>query len=163
MTTIIRAATGVLALGLTVTLLAGCAPEPGTVSPDGRDLTEKVEPEGGSWPEANPDEAYEKSQELPEGFPAAFVVPEGAIVDDAGSRDAWTWYLVLRADSPAAADALWDAVVTGSAFTVSDEVGTGDGGRAATLTSPELSVSAVTMPGEGDTVLVSYDITQGVG
>lgn len=163
MTKITRAATGALTLALAVTLLAGCAPEPGTVNPDGRDLTEKVEPEGGSWPEANPEEAYEKSQELPEGFPAAFVVPEGATVDDAGSRDGGTWYLVLRADSSDAADGLWDAVVTGSGFAVSDEVETGDGGRAATLTSAELAVSAVTMPGEGDAVLLSYDITQGVG
>lgn len=159
MTRTIRAAAGVLALGLLVGPLAGCAPEPGTVRPDGTDLTEKVEPEGGSWPEANPDEVFEKSQELPADFPAEFVIPEGAVIDDAGSRAVGSWFVVLRASDAAVASALWDGVVAGGGFAVADETETGDGGRAATLTSATLSVAAVTLPSEDGGVLLSYDIT----
>ncbi|MCS3428364.1 hypothetical protein [Leucobacter aridicollis] len=163
MTTTPRLAAGAIALGLAATLLAGCAPEPDTVSPDGRDLTEKVEPEGGSWAEPNPEEAYEKSAELPDDFPADFVVPEGAVVDDAGSRGFGSWYVVLRAPDQDTANTLWDAVVTGSGFAASDEAETGDGGRTATLVSPALEVTAVTMSGDDGAVLLSYDITQVVG
>ncbi len=158
-----RLGAGAAALGLAAVLLAGCAPEPGTVAPDGRDLTEKVEPEGGSWTEPNPEEAYEKSAELPDGFPEGFVVPEGAVVDDAGSRDFGSWYVVLRAADKAAADTLWDSVVSGSGFSASDEAATGDGGRTATLVSPALEVTAVTMAGDDGAILLSYDITEVVG
>ncbi|GAA1319846.1 hypothetical protein ACFSWE_05595 [Leucobacter albus] len=163
MTPNFRTTGALLALGLLIAPLAACAPEPGTVRPDGTDLTEKVEPEGGSWPEENPDEAYAKSQALPDDFPDAFAVPEQAIVDDAGSRGAGTWFVVLRAADAAAATALWDEIVAGGGFTVSDEIETGDGGRAATLTSPTLSVSAVTLPGTDGEMLLSYDLTSVVG
>lgn len=159
MTRNIRTAAGALALGFLLLPLVGCAPEPGSVRPDGTDLTEKHEPEGGSWSEPNPEEAYEKGQELPADFPVAFVVPEGAVIDDIGSRGYGTWYVVFRTDEATQAAALWDEVIRAGSFTVSEEVETGDGGRAATLTSPELSVSAVTMADEAQATLLSYDIT----
>ena len=159
----IRACTAVAVFGLLTLPLTGCAPEPGTQHPDGTDLTEKVEPEGGSWPEQNPDEAFEKSAELPPDFPGSFVVPADAVIDDAGSRGDGSWFVVFRAADADAGSALWDAVVQSSGFTVTDEIETVDGGRAATLSSPDLSVSAVTLTGDNGTVLLSYDLGQPVG
>ena len=153
-----RAAAAAIALTLLALPLAGCAPEPGSVRPDGSSLEEKHEPDGESWPEKNPDEAYEKQQELPADFPAAFVVPEGAAVDDAGSRAPGSWYLVLRADSAEAADALWDEVVSAGSFEARDAEGSGDA-RSATLVGGGLEVAALTLPGEDGAVLLSYDIT----
>lgn len=155
----LRGAASLLALGLLVAPLAGCAPEPGSVNPDGTDLTEKVEPEGGSWQEENPDEAFAKSAELPEDFPSGFAIPDSATIDDAGSRGHGSWFVVLRVPDAAAAATVWDEVVTSGGFTVSDDEETGDGGRSATLTSSELVVAAVTLQGEGDERLLSYDIT----
>lgn len=163
MTHKMRATAAVLALGLLLAPLSGCAPEPGTVNPDGRDLTEKVEPEGGSWQEENPDEVFDKQVELPADFPAAFVLPEGAVIDDAGLRGVDSWFVVLRAEDQPAADALWDAVVSSGGFTVSDETETGDGGRAATLTGTGLEVAAVTLPTDSAGVLLSYDLTAVLG
>ena len=161
MTRIASPIAGVIALGLLIAPLTGCAPEPGTVSPDGSDLTEKVEPEGGSWAEENPDEVYAKDTQLPEGFPAGFVLPEGSVIDDAGSRGYGSWYVVLRAADAEAAETLWDAIVSEGGFTVSDDAATGDGGRSATLTTAAMTVQAVTMPAEdGDGTLLSYDLTE---
>lgn len=146
--------------------LVGCAPEPGSseapdtdsgiVSPD---PAEKQEPEGGSWPEENPPEVFEKNQDMPDDFPETFVVPGDAVVDDSGTRGYGVWFLVLRAEDEAAAHALWDAIVAGSGFAVSDESETTEGGRAATLTSDALAVQALTMPDADGSVLLSYDIT----
>lgn len=159
----LRSTAGVLALGLLLAPLAGCAPEPGTVNPEGGDLTEKVEPEGGSWQEENPDEAFEKQAELPADFPDGFVLPEGAVIDDAGTRGVDSWFVVLRAEDQSAADALWDAVVSGGGFTVSDETATGDGGRSASLTAPGLQVTALTLPSDSGGMLLSYDLSAFLG
>lgn len=159
MTRNLRTAAAALALGLLIAPLAGCAPEPGSVRPDGTDLTEKVEPEGESWPEENPEEAFEKTTELPADFPAEFVIPASAVIDDAGSRGFGTWFVVLSAADAAAASAVWDEIVTSGGFSVSDDAETADGGRAATLTSTALTAAAVTLPGEDGGMLLSYDIT----
>ncbi|MFC5338245.1 hypothetical protein [Leucobacter denitrificans] len=157
-----RITAGVLALGLLVLPLTACAEEPGAVGTGDPVPTEKQEPEGGSWPAENPDEVFEKSQEIPEDFPAEFVIPEGATIDDVGSRGFGTWYLVLRAEDQEASDAIWESIVTNSGFTVTDDAETVEGGRMATLESGALSASAMTIPGEDGSVLMSYDITAAV-
>lgn len=157
-----RITASVLALGLLVLPLAACAPEPGEGTQSDPVPTEKQEPEGGSWPEENPDEVFEKQQDIPEDFPESFVIPDGAVVDDVGSRGYGTWYLVLRATDQAAADELWDEVIAAGAFEVSDEAETVEGGVSATLSTGALSVTAMTLPDSDDTVLLSYDITSTV-
>lgn len=161
-----QAAATALVCGLFVGSLVGCAPEPGVNDVDDTDSgivspdpAEKQEPEGGSWPEENPPEVFEKKQDIPDDFPETFVVPVDAVVDDAGTRGYGVWFLVLRAEDEAAANALWDAIVTDSGFVVSDESETTEGGRAATLTSDALAVQALTMPDADGSVLLSYDIT----
>lgn len=151
-----------LALSLLLLPLAGCAPEPGSSGTGDPIPTEKQPPEGGSWPEENPDEVFEKHQDIPDDFPEGFIIPEGAAIDDVGSRGYGTWYLVLRADTEVSASALWDEVIAGGAFTVSEESTTVEGGKTATLENGELSALAVTMPSDDETVLLSYDITSTV-
>ncbi len=157
-----RLAAGVLALGLLVLPLSACAEEPGATGTGDPVPTEKQEPEGGSWPAENPDEVFEKSQDIPDDFPEAFVIPEGAVIDDVGSRGYGTWYLVLRAEDQATIDSLWESIVSTGEFAVSDEASTAEGGRMATLESGALSVSAITIPDEDGSVLMSYDITSTV-
>ena len=154
-----------LALGLLIAPLAACAPEPGSSDPGNskpgtQTPGEKEEPEGGSWPEKNPDEVFEKHTELPADFPSSFTIPEGAKIDDAGTRGVGVWYLVLRAGSTADADALWAGIVESNGFAVSDEFTTAEKGRAATLRGAVLSVTALTIPQSDGTVLISYDITR---
>ena len=167
MSNIARVSAAVLALGLLVAPLAGCAPEPGASGSEGPEgpgsaPTEKQEPEGGSWPAENPDEVYDKHQEIPEDFPEAFVIPEGAEIDNVGTRGHGTWYLVLRAADEDEAAVLWDEVVAAGSFVQSDGMETTEGGIAATLSSGELTVDAMTLPEADGTVLVSYDITSAV-
>lgn len=163
----IRISAALLAISVLVAPLTGCAPEPGTSGsgsigeglPDPKD---KQEPEGNSWPEKNPDEVYEKQQELPADFPAGFVIPEGALIDNVGSSGAGKWFIVLRAEDVAAADALWTQIVQSGAFTVSDETTNAEGGVVATLTSTELDVAGMTIPDPAGEVLLTYDITVAV-
>lgn len=161
-----RAIASALAIGLLVAPLAACAPEPGAAQSQQEKTTDpskKQEPEGGSWPEKNPDEVYEKHTEIPADFPAEFVVPQGADIDDAGARGGGVWYLVLRATDAADADALWNDVIAEGSFTASDELTTAEGGRAATLTGATLRITAMTLPQSDGSVLVSYDITRTAG
>ena len=161
MTRVARVSAAVLALGLLVAPLAGCAPEPGAYSPAGPGSApaEKQEPEGGSWPAENPDEVYEKHREIPEDFPEAFVIPENAEDDDVGTRGYGTWYLILRAADESEAAVLWNEIVAAGSFVQSDDLETAEGGIAATLSSGELMVNAMTLPENDGTVLVSFDIT----
>lgn len=111
------------------------------------------------WTGGVPDEALEKTTELPASFPAAsFVIPDGSVIDDAGERSATSWFVVLRAKDAAGASALWNAVVAGSGFTVTDAAETPEGGTSAVLTSAALSVSALTLPEADGSVLISYDV-----
>lgn len=162
-----RITAGTLALGLLVVPLTGCAPEPGTTGsgtlgegmPDPKD---KQESEGDSWPEKNPDEVYEKHQELPADFPAGFVIPEGAVIDNAGSSGLGKWFVVLRAADASTADALWAQIIEAGAFAASDETTNAEGGIVATLTSTELEVAGMTIPEPSGEVLLTYDITSRV-
>lgn len=156
--------------------LAACAPEPGTAGGTGganggngetggsgqTSEGQKGNADGtGSWQEPNKPEVAEKQVELPASFPKdQFVIPEGAKVDDTGERSEGQWYLVLHAADAQAAAALWDQVVAGGSFTASNEAKTGDGGRSATLSSPELTVDALTLPQQDGSVLLSYDISR---
>ena len=111
------------------------------------------------WTGGVPDEALEKTSELPASFPAAsFAIPDGGVIDDAGERSATSWFVVLRAKDAAGASALWDAVVAGSGFTVTDAAETPEGGTSAVLTNAALSVTALTVPDADGSVLLSYDI-----
>lgn len=149
-----------LITGLIVVPLSGCAPEPGDAQPGGGkpSLTEKQEPEGESWPEKAPAEAYEKQVEVPADFPAEFVIPEGAVVDNVGVRDTGTWFLVLRAEDETAGNALWESVIQAAGFTSNEGPEPIEGGKTATLSSPALEVEATMFP-EGSQMLLSYDIT----
>ncbi|MBK0421327.1 hypothetical protein JD292_04470 [Leucobacter sp. CSA2] len=151
--------------------LAACAPEPGTGGGDsgkgkgGAGQTseeQKGNSEGtGSWPEQNKPEVTEKQLELPASFPKdQFVIPDGAKIDDTGERSEGQWYLVLRAADRSAADTLWDQVVAKGGFTASNEAKTADGGRSAALSSPALSVDALTLPQSDGSVLLSFDISR---
>lgn len=166
-----KALTAAVALSLLALPLAGCAPEPGTVradgtsateKPDGTPLTEKTEPEHGNWQEPNPEEALQKQQELPAGFPEAFTLPSGAQIDDAGERSPGSWYVVLKAQDQPAADALWEAVITTNSLATSEESETSDG-RSATLSGPGLRVMALTLPDDDGGVLLSYDVSVAQG
>lgn len=149
-----------LATLLVVTPLVGCAPEPGAETPGVTpELTDKPQPDGNSWPEKAPDEAFDKHQEVPADFPETFVIPDGAVIDNVGSGANGTWFLVLRAESLDAGESLWNTVVEASGFTVTDGPEPSEGGRTAELESPTLGVSATMFPPEGeDYVLLSYDI-----
>lgn len=158
MTRTLRTSAALISLGLVFGSLTGCAPEPGSLPEIPSDAQQKQEPEGGSWPEQNPDEVFEKTTTLPEDFPAAFVVPEGAIVQDAGSRGPATWFVVFLAPDTESARALWEEVITAGGFTVDEETETPEGGIAATLVSDSLQVSGMTIPQEEGAVQISYDI-----
>ena len=166
------AAAGFLASALLLGVSA-CAPEPegtGTTGQEAKERMVKEEEQGkgadtgsGSWPEKNPEDVSDKHVALPESFPGdAFIIPEGAKIDDTGERAEGQWFLVLRAADAAEADSLWDQVVSGSGFTVTEEAETAEGGRSATLTTPGFSIGALTFPQEDGTVLLSYDIMQTV-
>ncbi|WP_200328868.1 hypothetical protein [Leucobacter sp. L43] len=114
----------------------------------------------GGWPQQGDPQDTSKSTTLPASFPVAdFVVPDGARIDDAGERSASEWYLVLTAEDRAAADALWQSIVSASGFAESERSETGDGGVAATLTHGTLSVTALQIPQKNGSVLLSFDIT----
>lgn len=154
-----RRVTAAVAIPALLLGLAACAPEPVAGS---RDKGSEVGEDGdGSWGvKTDEDDSALKSAELPEDFPRdAFVVPEGAVIDDAGKRGA-QWYLVLRAPDEETAEAWWDEVVSGSGFAVRDESDTDDGGFSATLAGGALEVTAVRLPAQKDgSVLLSYDIS----
>lgn len=137
--------------------LAACAPEPVTGS---REKGAELGEEGESGWGATSEQDELKSTELPDDFPKdAFTVPEGAVVDDAGKRGDM-WFLVLRAADEAEAESWWSEVIAGSGFVVSDDAETGDGGRSATLTATALTVTALSIPQEDGSVLLSYDIAR---
>lgn len=164
MTTMRRTTAALSGLALLLLPLTGCAPEPGEVgAPEGTvgempNSNEKQEPEGGSWPEENPPEVFEKSTELPENFPAEFVTPSDAVIEDAGARGPDTWFVVYRAADTEGSEAIWSSVISENGFTVSDEAETPEGGKAATLSGETLQVTAMTLPQSDGTVQLSYDI-----
>ncbi|MBC9926703.1 MULTISPECIES: hypothetical protein [unclassified Leucobacter] len=140
----------VLALGL-----SACAPEPDAM-PTGKSNPEATtEP---SWPEADAEET-DKNRMLPVTFPGAFVpLPANPDVDNAGERGEGSWFVVLRADSLDAASAMLDQIATDGAFTVTEDIETGDGGRSATLTVDDYVVHALTLT-EGKQALLSLDVS----
>lgn len=151
--------------------LAACAPEPGEggdpTSP-GVDSGHPVDgggkgegDDGGeSGGETSPqDDPALKQQKLPADFPRdGFALPEHAVIDDVGSREPGSWYLVLRAEDSAQADDWWTQITRSSGFSVRDEDQTDDGGRSATLLSDALTVQALTIPQSDGSVLLSYDL-----
>lgn len=151
-----KAGIALFAATLLVAPLVGCAPEPGT--PGSEEQIPKHEPDNNSWNEENPDEAYEKTTTLPDGFPAEFVIPEGAKIDDAGSRGDGSWFLVLRAADRNSADQLWSEVIEAGSFAESDTVETSEGGTQATLVSGALDVTALRLPENDGAELLSYEI-----
>lgn len=118
----------------------------------------------GGWPQQGDPQDTPKSRSLPASFPSeSFVVPETAAIDDAGERSANEWYLVLDAKNAATADALWQSIVDASGFAEADRSETADGGVAATLTNSALSVTALQIPQEDGSVLVSFDLSSTIG
>ncbi|MGJ0204513.1 hypothetical protein [Leucobacter sp. gxy201] len=159
-----RSVAASLAAVLVAFSLAACAPEPGS-APDGSEFHGKnpIEQGEAEHPEP-PEEAFEKRTEIPESFPAAFPLIDGLTVDDTGEREPGVWFIVFEARDQAGADAAWQAVIEQGGFTVGETADTTEGGIAATLTSAELSVIAVTMPEpDGGPVFLNYDITSIAG
>lgn len=155
------------ALCLTVPLaLSACAPAPGTHG-GAQDTPGSSSTKGGggdssgsSWSKPKHEPDITKQKTLPKGFPTeAFALPKGATIDDAGERGPGVWFVVLSAKDRAAADALWAEVIAINGFTEQDPSDTPEGGRSATLSSPQLTVQALTLPGDGGTVLLSYDLS----
>lgn len=179
----ILARTAQLAATVTlVGLVAACAPEPiagvggkgpndsgqsqnesPTQSPDSdQDKGKDAFPSESSWGQPTDGSDFQQRvTELPENFPHdAFVVPETAVVYNAGEREdaAGMWFLVLQASDDETAAALWDEVNVANGFGVTNEVATSEGGISATLTSASAEVFVLTMPEPDGTVLLNYDI-----
>lgn len=133
--------------------LAGCTGE-------AEEATPQVDGES-SWGTTAPEEADELQTELEAGFPVeAFPVPDDAVIYDNGERGEGQWFLVLQASDETEAEHIWDAVIAGGEFEVSDEEETAEGGVAATLTSDLLLATALTIPFEDGSVLLNYDLEQ---
>lgn len=153
----LRALSATAALTLLVAPLAACAPEAGDVAGSpGKDGDD-----GTSWSPPEDDlDLGAKQTDIPEGFPLSdFPVPDGAEVDDTGTRDEASWFIVFRADDAAAADRLWDRIIDDGDFDVEGENETSDGGRAASLQNDVLAVQALTITQSDESVLLSYDLT----
>lgn len=144
----------VAAGAIALSALTACAPEPEIAAPD--DLTTQTEEET-AWPDL--EQETPKVTELPADFPEAFPVPADAEIYDAGSRDAATWFVVLKAADVQSAEALWSQVIADGNFEVTEAAETVEGGTSAILTSDKASVSAMTLPREDGTVLMNYDIS----
>jgi len=145
--------------GILAASLVACAPEPMAGSHvKGQDIPEDER----SWSQIDDqDDPSLKSTELPEGFPEAdFVLPEDAVIDDAGARGDRAWFVVLKAADTESANAWWDQVIHAGGFVVRDEETGDDGSLSATLASNQLTVAALSIPREDGSVLLSYDITQ---
>lgn len=148
------AAVALLLLGL-----VACAPEDTVVAGQGGKDGSPTQSES-SWAEPEDDVSAERRQtELPAGFPSGeFVLPESAVIYDAGEREDGSWFVVLSADDAAEATGLWDEVIASGGFSVSDAASTSEGGESATLTNATLAVLALTMPQSDGSVLLSYDL-----
>ncbi|MBO1902630.1 hypothetical protein J4H92_11790 [Leucobacter weissii] len=159
-----RALTGIGLSFALVLALAGCGPEPEAEQPAGSsDVSEAKQRaesgESGSEREQEDAESL-KSTELPEGFPEAlFALPEDAIIDDAGSHEGGTWFVVLRAADQEQADAWWDEVSSRNSLTAHREEADEEG-RSAVLSNEELTVDALTIPEDDGGVLLSYDLSE---
>lgn len=161
----LRLLSAVVCLGLPLAL-AACAPEPGS-SAGSQDTPGSSSTKGGggdssgsSWSKPKHEPDIKKQKSLPQGFPKdVFALPEGATIDDAGERSPGVWFVVLSAKDQAAADTLWKQVLSSNGFAEQDAAATPDGGRSATLVKGATSVQALTLPGDGGTVLLSYDFS----
>lgn len=155
-----RTVSRMLAIGAAGALLlgaVGCAPEPGEEAGSIDKETQAVSPETEWGGQDVPEEDLQTL--LPESFPgAAFVIPTGATIYNAGEKSPDAWFVVFSADSVAAAQLLWDSIVAESNFELADPVETTEGGTSATLHNAQLSVQAVTIPQPDGTVLLSYDV-----
>lgn len=139
---------------LMVTLTA-CAPEPIAGSPDKTGETPNAETE---WGGAGTDE-YQPTTELPDSFPSElFALPSGAHVVDTGERGDQQWFVVLQAESPQAADEIWNEIIERNQLTVSGEDETSEGGRVATLSNISISVEALTIPKAEGAVQLNYEL-----
>lgn len=145
-----------------------CAPEPGPTGVAGTGSEKSVDGAPGaggaesgeeSWPEREPEGGTPKHTEIPGSFPSDdFVAGPDATIDDVGERTSDSWFVVLRAETAADADARWQTVIDESGFTVADERATPDGGISARLANQGLIVDALTLPQPDGSVLLSYDI-----
>lgn len=143
--------------------LVSCAPEPNAGIPDevaGAPEKGAEDDNQTGWGEtSDPTDPGLKSHELPEGFPAdVFVLPEGAVIDDAGDRGG-VWFVVLRAADAEQADQWWTEIVQASGMSVNDEHENENGEFSAALLAPTIAVNALRVPQADGSVLLSYDIT----
>lgn len=155
-----RAKQSGIAVALTLSLLtlgvAGCSTAPG-------DGGEKPPAQGsgeGDWGQSEePTDETPEVVELPAGFPSEeFVLPEDAVLQDAGERGPGNWFVVLRAADVTQADEWWAFIVEAGAFTVQDEIVAVDGGREATLVGGTLTVGALTITEDDGSILMNYDL-----
>lgn len=157
-------AAAVVALVLPVTV-SGCAPEPtAQTDPAVGDPTKKGQGQDdneSSWGEDSKDQ-YQYTTELPASFPTELLLPAEYQIVDTGERDANSWFLNVRNADQAAADAFWAEVVSANGFTVSDEIETSDGGKAATFTNAAFTVQALTITNNDKTVDISFEIQRNV-
>ena len=161
-----RAMTLAFLLPALVLGLAACAPEPGTgVDPASPGVDAGGTGDEGNGGETSPqDDPALKQQELPADFPSdAFALPDDAVIDDVGSREPGSWYLVLRAQDAPQADDWWTQITGSSGFDVRDQEETEDGGHSATLVNSSLNVQALTIPQSDGSVLLSYDLGPATG
>lgn len=160
-----RAVLSVALAALLTVSLASCAPEPDEIA--GAKTKDQIAESDGSGDAEErgeraeiPDDAIQKHTELPEGFPSeAFPLPKGAVIDDTGERASGEWFVVLRAENAEEAEALWNGVIAGGGFEVSDQAGDPQRDASATLRGSGLEVFALMLPQEDESVLLSYDLT----
>lgn len=150
---------------LTPVTLTGCTPEPtAQTDPAVGDPTKKGQGQDdneSSWGESSKDQ-YQYTTELPASFPAELLLPAEYTIVDTGERSATSWFLNVRNADQAAADAFWAEMISANGFTVSDEVETSDGGKAATFTNAGFTVQALTITNDDKTVDISFEIQRNV-
>ncbi|WP_336659379.1 hypothetical protein [Leucobacter sp. USHLN153] len=113
-----------------------------------------------SWEETGvPGGGDGKSAEVPESFPSdRFVIPSGAVVDDAGERSETEWFIVFRAPDRATGDSVWQAVAAQSGLVAESSEAGDDGSVSTAYRGNGLVADALLIPQDDGTVLLSYDL-----
>ena len=156
--TVVPSQTSSLVLALCAALaLAGCAPEPNEV-PEEVAVDNAVE----SWEgQQSVAEAPEKRTTLPDSFPSEIVIPEEAIIDDAGERDGNAWFVTFATESLDAATELRDRIAEDSRLTPQgDAEQTADGGAWVSYTKGTLHIDSLTLAPSPTHAYLSLDITE---
>lgn len=124
-----------------------------------KDSEVSVNPESEEGARTAPE--YSSNIVLPETFPSdQFSFPSDAVIEDTGERGEGVWYLVFRAPDEASADSLWHEIIATNNLVIEDQDQTVEGGIYAKINAPLLMITAMTIPQEDGSVLISYDLVR---